>query len=107
MAAFGSDASHDEKIVALIGEGASKILAAPVSYPPLTRPDLVAKALSEGKTCRIKTLNSRIIVFMENEETRAVVTEMAHSGYRRRYKSFSAQDSDALLKQLQEAYENG
>lgn len=99
-----SGAPHDAKLSALLGERADDVLSRPVAYPAL-RADLVSAALGTGKTCRIKATAARILAHVDGEGVaRAVVTELPHGGYRRRYRTFEAPSASELAEQLVSAY---
>lgn len=98
MSQPGSEASHDKKIVALLGEHAEAILSAPVAYPTLD-PTRIKEALASGKTCRVKTTSARIFIYKvpASDQVGAIVTELRHGGYRRAYQSYIAPTVTALL----------
>lgn len=102
MSQPGSEASQDQKIVALLGEHADTILSAAVAYPPLDAAR-IATALQAGKTCRVKTTSARIFIYEDPARSgvRAIVTELRHGGYRRAYQSYQAPTVQALLDQLE------
>lgn len=101
----GADDAHDARLVELLGVDAEEVLARQAAYPPL-RADLVEAALSEGKTCRVKVRAARILAYRAGDgAVRAVVTELPHSGYRRRYRVFEAPDGADLVRQLLSEYE--
>lgn len=101
MSQPGSEASHDKKIVALLGEHADAILSAPVAYPTLDAARITA-ALAAGKTCRVKTTSARILIYQvpASDQIGAIVTELRHGGYRRAYQSYIAPTVPALLDEV-------
>lgn len=101
MSQPGSEASHDKKIVELLGEHAEAVLSAPVAYPPLDAARITA-ALEAGKTCRVKTTSARILLYgvPGSDLVGAIVTELRHGGYRRAYQAYRAPTVPALLEQL-------
>jgi hypothetical protein len=104
MAVQGSEGAHDAKVVELLGDDAASILSRPPAYPPL-RVDPIRAALDAGKTCRIKATAARLFVYADADGgAKAVVTELPHSGYRRRYRTFEAVSAEELVQKLSAAY---
>lgn len=104
MAKPGSEAAHEARVSALIGDSASQVLSSPVAYPPASRPDLIRAALVAGKICRFEVADARVLLFSNDNDVAAVVTERALSGYRRQYRRFDHSDLDGLLALLEATY---
>lgn len=90
----------------MIGTTAEAVLNAAVAYPPLERPELIEAALDLGKVCRLQAKGARILVYRDDGQVKAVATELAHAGYRRRYKSYVGSDVNDVVGQLQRAYKD-
>lgn len=104
VAVPGSESAHDANVVKLLGESADEVLARPVAYPQL-RADQIAAAFQAGKACRIKVPAARILTYSASDGTsKAVVTELPHGGYRRRYRLFEASDPTRLVELLAAEY---
>lgn len=104
MAVQGSDSAHDATVKKLLGESADEILARPTAYPQLLS-EQIAAAFEAGKTCRIKVPAARILAYRTSAGTAcAIVTELPHGGYRRRYRSFEASDAAQLVGLLTAEY---
>jgi hypothetical protein len=100
-----SSDAHDAHIERLLGNDVAAVTQAPVSYPRVDDLAAVESALGEGKVCKSKLGEARILLYRPGRGgVAAVVTEMAHAGYRRRYRAYSDASLAGLVETLQRTY---
>lgn len=95
----GSEAAHEEKLRELAGPDAQWIFTAPKKYPKLD-PEVLDRQTRQGSVCLLNEASNRYLVYRHEDQVHALVTELAHGGYRRRYRKFSADSVAELVVQL-------
>jgi hypothetical protein len=96
MGRHGSETAHNEKLREMAGPAADAIFDAPKKYPDLDA-SIIDKHLAAGHVCAIKYGESRLLVYRHAGEAHALVTMLAHAGYRRRYRKLSKPTVEALV----------
>jgi hypothetical protein len=88
MAKPGSEAAHEEKLRELAGPEAEWVFSAPKKYPPLDA-EVIERHLQAGSVCLVNEGPLRVLFYKQKDQIHGLVTELAHSGYRRRYHKVS------------------
>lgn len=96
MAKPGSEEAHEEKLRELAGPGAEWVFTASKKYP---KPDAEAieRQTGEGNVCLLNEGPLRVLVYRHDDQVHALVTELAHGGYRRKYRKVSAATAAQVL----------
>jgi hypothetical protein len=99
MPADAADAAHTKKVRELAGPAADLVLAGPRRYP---KADAVAidSITAEGMVCLLTGTGYRATVYAWDGQTHAIITELVHSGYRRKYRKISGQNAAEVLAAL-------
>lgn len=92
----GAEWDVDERVLKLAGEASSLLRTAPRSTVDLD-PSEIEAALSRGMTCVARTLGKRILIYKWEDRVDAVITILAHAGYRRKFKRVSGANPSEVV----------
>lgn len=99
MAKPGSEAAHEQKLRELAGPEAEWVFLAPKKYPPLDA-EAIGRHLQGGNVCLVNEGPLRVLFYQQGDEVHGLVTELAHSGYRRRYRKVSGASIQEVVGDL-------
>lgn len=94
-----AEAAHIEKLRELSGPAADLVLNGPKRYPKADA-ETIDRLAADGMVCLISGAGYRATIYAYDGQVHAVVTDLVHAGYRRKYRKVSGQGAAEVLAAL-------
>jgi len=90
----------DERVLKLAGDAAPLLTSGERTYLDGLDEVQIQGAVESGTLCVIRLRGMRVFAYECGDEVCAIVMQLAHGGYRRRFKKLTAETVSEVIRQL-------